>query len=75
MTGSAGVSAFVSCLTISSLARSNVPVNLVSIEEAPILTVYFPASAIHDEVGVSKEASFLLSRMKVRVWLSPGVTI
>ena len=50
-----GTSDTVSFLTVISFARMKVALCLISFDEAPIFTSYFPASAIHDEIAGSKD--------------------
>ena len=52
--------------------RQKEAVLFISREEAPILTLYFPASAIHEEVLVSNEARSSAFNVNVRVSDLPG---
>jgi len=67
-----GTNETVSFLTVRSLAKINDPSCLISADDAPIFTRYFPASAIHDELSGSKEEILRLSITNVIVWDSPG---
>jgi hypothetical protein len=49
-----GTRAKLSCFTISSPSRSHEAVQRISLEEAPILTVYLPTSAAQLEEAGSK---------------------
>jgi hypothetical protein len=67
-----GVSSFPSFSVIISFARSNVADDLKFNDEEPTFTVYFPASAIHDERFVSKDARSAALIVNVNVCDSPG---
>ena len=52
--------------------RLNVPVSLISDDEAPIKTSYLPASATQAEAAVLNEERSLALRFRVIVCDSPG---
>ena len=66
-----GTNDTVSFLTVSSLESVKDAVCFISVEDAPIFTSYFPASAIHDELTGSNEERRRLSITKDNVWDSP----
>src|SRR6476646_1965638 len=67
-----GVNTLCTFSTTSSFDKLKDAVLFISSEEAPILTLYFPASAIHEEVLVSNEARSSAFNVNVRVSDLPG---